>query len=76
MLIREALGYNKHGMKYLIDSRMDVPYIGGDGMTLNRRVPLLGNLILTRSHFVDVVEGGEIIVDPPQQNPVAAFVRR
>ena len=59
--IREAMHFAQHGMKYALDSLMRVPYFGRDGMTLNRRLPMLGHLLYARIHFADVEEAGRIV---------------
>ncbi|MEM7131583.1 MAG: hypothetical protein AAF702_35040 [Chloroflexota bacterium] len=61
ILVQEALQYKTHQFAHTVNQTMTVPYLAHDGMTLNKRLPIVGNVVFGRVHFKDVVENSQVI---------------
>lgn len=59
--IREAMQVNKYGLKYPVDTTLDVFYCAADGWAMGKTIPLFGKVMCLRIHYKDVVENGSVI---------------
>lgn len=59
--IREAMQYKTYGWKYPVDKELSVFYCGPDGWAMGKKLPFLGEAMVLRIHFKDVIDNGQII---------------
>ncbi|MEL6916824.1 MAG: hypothetical protein AAFO99_03745 [Bacteroidota bacterium] len=59
--IQEAMQIEKYGLKYPVDSTMEIFYYAKDGWSMGRKIPFIGNLMALSIRFKDIVENGKII---------------
>lgn len=57
--IREAMQFNTYGLKYPVDTQLDIFYCAPDGWAMGKKIPLFGKAMCLRIHYKDVVENGE-----------------
>ena len=81
--IREAMQYEKHGLKYPVDAALTVHYVGADGWAMGKTLPVFGPVMMLRIHYCDVFDGDahlgthyhyEIVIGASANNPVARFL--
>ena len=79
IVIREAMQYDRYGWRYPVDSALAIFYVGPDGWGMGRKLPVLGEVMVLRIHFADVVAGGthigvhyhyEIVIGLSANNPL------
>lgn len=59
--IREAMQFNTYGLKYPVDTALDIFYCAPDGWAMGKKIPFFGKAMCLRIHYKDVVEKGEIL---------------
>ncbi|PWJ44947.1 hypothetical protein [Sediminitomix flava] len=59
--IKEAMQFNKYGLKYPVENELNIFYCEKDGWGMGKQIPFLGTMIFLRISFKDVYENGEII---------------
>lgn len=83
--IREAMQYDRYGWRYPVDTELKVLYVGADGWTMGKVLPLIGPVMMLRIHFKDVFENGqhvgvhyhyEVVIGVTGNNAVARFINR
>ena len=56
--IQEAMQYDTYGLKYPVDQKMSIFYVGPDGWGMGKALPLIGPVMVLRIHYRDVEENG------------------
>ncbi|MEM9436984.1 MAG: hypothetical protein AAGA15_08075 [Pseudomonadota bacterium] len=78
--IQEAMQYDRHGLKYPVDSALTVYYVGKDGWAMGKVLPFFGPAMMLRIHFKDVEENGvhvgvhyhyEVVIGVSGNGPIA-----
>ncbi|MEO0326957.1 MAG: hypothetical protein AAF217_00025 [Pseudomonadota bacterium] len=59
--IREVMQFKTYGMKYPVDTALEIFYCGADGWSMGKTVPILGKVMCLRIHFKDVLEAGQVV---------------
>ncbi|WP_048327681.1 DAPG hydrolase family protein [Crocosphaera watsonii] len=59
--IQEAMQYKKYGWKYQVDQKVKIFYCCPDGWAMGKKIPFLGEVMVLRIHFKDVVENKKVI---------------
>ncbi|MEM9574929.1 MAG: hypothetical protein AAF870_06855 [Pseudomonadota bacterium] len=59
--IREAMQFNTYGLKYPVNTQLEIFYCAPDGWAMGRSVPFFGKAMCLRIHYKDVIENGEIV---------------
>ncbi|MEX0309140.1 MAG: hypothetical protein AB3N17_02735 [Tateyamaria sp.] len=83
--IQEAMQYETHGWDYPVNAELTVSYVGEDGWSMGRYLPIFGPVMMLRIHFKDVVQGDvhlgvhyhyEIVIGLPGKDPVSRLINR
>lgn len=81
--IREAMDVPRHGLRFPVDNRLGLFYVGDDGWAMGLQKPVIGRLMVLRIHFRDhVVEGRhlgvhyhyEVVVGTGLGGPLGRFI--
>ncbi len=57
--IKEAMQYEKYGLRFPVDQALDIFYCADDGWAMGKSLPLIGKVMCLGISFRDVVENGE-----------------
>ncbi|MEM1085712.1 MAG: hypothetical protein AAGI48_16510 [Verrucomicrobiota bacterium] len=83
--IQETMQYLKYGWKYPVNSRLKIYYCASDGWAMGKQIPILGNAMMLRIHWRDVVEEGntigvhyhyEIVIGLGGSDPISRLLNR
>lgn len=81
--IQEAMQYLKYGWKYPVNDKLKIFYCNSDGWAMGKEIPVLGQVMVLRIHFNDVIEDGiqlgvqyhyEIVIGVTGNNAIARLV--
>ncbi|MEO0466140.1 MAG: hypothetical protein AAF216_06325 [Pseudomonadota bacterium] len=59
--IQETMQYKTYGLKYPVDTELEIFYCGPDGWAMGKAVPILGKVMCLRIHFKDVIQAGHVV---------------
>lgn len=59
--IREAMQFNTYGLKYPVNTQLEIFYCAPDGWAMGRSIPFFGKAMCLRIHYKDVMENGEVL---------------
>lgn len=83
--IQEAMQYKTYGMKYPVNTALNIFYCEYDGWAMGKSLPLLGKVMCLRISFKDVVENSavvgahyhyEVVIGASGNNPIARALNR
>ncbi|MEM9404409.1 MAG: hypothetical protein AAGA81_00075 [Acidobacteriota bacterium] len=83
--IQEAMQYDTYGLKYPVDTTLEVLYCEDDGWSMGLVLPLFGKVMVLSIRFKDVVDRGkhlgvhyhyEIVAGLGSRDPISRFVNR
>ncbi|MEO1731412.1 MAG: hypothetical protein AAFR64_11805 [Pseudomonadota bacterium] len=59
--IQEAMQFKSYGMKYPVNTALNIFYCAPDGWAMGRSIPIFGKAMCLRIHYRDVMEGDRIV---------------
>ncbi|MEM1196272.1 MAG: hypothetical protein AAGH57_09235 [Pseudomonadota bacterium] len=83
--IREAMQFATYGLKYPVNTALQIFYCARDGWAMGKSVPILGKAMCLRISFKDVVKDGrtvgvhyhyEVVIGVDGDNPIARALNR
>lgn len=83
--IQEAMQFDTYGLKYPVNTALNIFYCANDGWAMGKAIPILGKAMCLRIHFADIVTDGdiagvhyhyEVVIGVSGNNPIARALNK